>query len=143
MSEPIFLMIGGEKVELPPIMNFATLKRAWPAINAFGGTRDGVEQCACAIRVVSFALVKTRPDLTPEVIEERLRVRLDDEATNERAILFRGYRDLLIASGLVKTEDPLGEAAPAPDGQTALANDPAPATSTGTSTPSSPSWRRR
>ena len=36
MSEDNIVTIGGEAIVLPPILNFASLKRAWPAIRASG-----------------------------------------------------------------------------------------------------------
>jgi hypothetical protein len=107
--DAITLTIGGERVALPPILNFAALKRAWPGITALGEATGTVERVAAAIRVVSAALHRVRPELTPEEIEERLR-------PDEMAGLVGILPAILDASGLV----PSGEARPAGKGSTAI-----------------------
>jgi hypothetical protein len=73
--------IGGEEITLPAIMNFATLKRCWPAITAFDGAADDISRVSSALAFLAMVLAEARPDLTPHVLEQRLRVqRFDPDA---------------------------------------------------------------
>jgi hypothetical protein len=107
MAEQNTVTIGGEDVVLPPIMNFATLERAWPALQAMAAAQDPIASAASAIALVAAALVSTRPDLTMPVIKERLRINVVD-GTDERPGLLRAVDRLCVASGLVRA----GEARP-------------------------------
>jgi hypothetical protein len=99
--EPIAITLGGEAVAIPPVMNFAQLKRAWPGIRALGEAADMVDRVSASIRILAAALGRVRPELTAEEIEERLR-------PGEMAGLMAALPFLLEASGLV----PSGEAGP-------------------------------
>jgi hypothetical protein len=100
----VTIMIGGEAVVVPPVASFAALKRAWPAIQAFETATDPVELAAAAIRLVGAALARSRPELTPEELEERVGV-------GEIAGLVDSVPSLLRASGLIPVGEPQ---APAP-----------------------------
>jgi hypothetical protein len=65
------IVIGGEVIGVPP-MNFASLKRAWPAIRALPDMRDAVEQAGAVVEIVAAALAAVRPELTIAEIEQRL-----------------------------------------------------------------------
>lgn len=108
MAERVTVMIGGEAIALPPILNFAALKRAWPGIKALGQAADTVERVAATVEIVAAVLRRDRPELTREEIEERLR-------PGEMVGLVDALPALLDSSGLV----PSGEAAPAGTGSTA------------------------
>jgi hypothetical protein len=108
MTDINSVTIGGEAIPLPPILNFAALKRAWPGIKAFGAATDTVERVSAAIAVVSATLARQYPELTPAEIEERLR-------PGEIMGLVEALPAILDASGLV----PSGEATPAEPGSTA------------------------
>jgi hypothetical protein len=101
MTEPVTITIGGEAVTVPPVMNFALLKRAWPAIRRLGETQDVIERLDAAVGIVAAALMRARPELTAEEIAERLK-------PEEMAGLFGVVPTILDASGLV----PPGEARP-------------------------------
>jgi hypothetical protein len=108
MTETMLVTIAGEAVSVPAVMNFTALKRAWTSITALGEAADPVAQIEAAIGIVAAALAKVRPDLTADVIGERLK-------GPEMIGLLGAVPALLAASGLV----PAGEAQPgiAPAGQ--------------------------
>lgn len=110
MPDPINVSIGGEVVSVPPILNFAGLERAWPAIKASAGATDPIARVSSDIAVISAAIIMTRPDLTVPVIKERLRIGLADD-TDERSGVSEAVGKLLVASGLIRA----GEATP-PEG---------------------------
>lgn len=70
-GETIAFTIGGETIAVP-ILNFAALKRAWPAIRALPTESDLVGQAGRVVEIVAAALAGTRPDLTVAEIEQRL-----------------------------------------------------------------------
>ena len=117
MTEPVTVRIGGETIALPPLLNFAALKRVWPAMRALDTTADPVEQTAARIAIVAGALLPTRPDLTGPEIEKRLRINLFD-GTDEVAGLAAAVHELLVASGLIREAAATGEAQPAADAAT-------------------------
>jgi hypothetical protein len=100
MSEDNIVTIGGEAIVLPPILNFAGLKRAWPAMRASGATTDSTDRVSADIAVIAAALLPTRPDLTIPEIEKRLRINRFD-GTDERPGIMDAVTRLMIASGLV------------------------------------------
>ena len=71
-SETIDFVIGGETIAVP-ILNFAALKRAWPAIRALPTETDLVGQAGRVVEIVAAALSGPRPELTIGAIEQRLR----------------------------------------------------------------------
>ncbi len=91
------IVIGGEVIGVPP-MNFASLKRAWPAIRALPDMRDAVEQAGAVVEIVAAALAAVRPELTIAEIEQRL-------SGGEVLALVGAAPRLLAASGLVRSED--------------------------------------
>ena len=120
MADPIFLVIGGEQVTIPPIMNFATLERAWPCIRAWNTAADEFDREVAAIGMISAALITTRPDLTPMEIKNKLASALFDEAgiplaASERVGLLVAANALLFASGLVRAGEVVPPEAPAAD----------------------------
>jgi hypothetical protein len=105
MPDPIKVTIGGEEIIIPPIMNFATLERAWPAICAWNATSEDVEKEAANIALISAALIVTRPEMSVAEIKLRLKAGLfgpDGKIlpNSERMGLSRAANDLLVASGL-------------------------------------------
>jgi hypothetical protein len=100
--------IGGETILLPPIMNFATLERVWPALKALDQTQDVIERTASRIAIVSGVLLGTRPDLTVPVIKAKLLIK----DYNEIAGLIDPVHRLMVASGLLSEGLAPGEAAP-------------------------------
>ncbi len=108
MPEPVTVPIGGQDVSVPPIMNFSTLERVWPALKGFSTETDPIAQVSYAVAIISGAVIATRPDLTVAAIKDRLRVNLAD-GTDERGGIVRAADALCLASGLVR----LGEAKPA------------------------------
>lgn len=99
-DETIAVVIGGETIAVP-ILNFAALKRAWPAIRALPGEVDLIGQASRVIEILAAALMATRPELTAGEIERRLRA-------DEIAGLVAAAPRLLDLSGLI----PRGEAVP-------------------------------
>jgi len=108
MTETMIVTIGGEAVAVPAVMNFTALKRAWMSIMALGEAADPVAQIEAAIGIMAAALARVRPDLTADVIGERVE-------GAEMIGLLSAVPALLASSGLV----PTGEAQPgtAPAGQ--------------------------
>jgi len=108
MAETISVSVGGEEIALPLILNFATLKRAWPAIQARELAGDSVGQAAASLAVIAAILIESRPELTLPELEKRLRVARFDPATgapvaeDERRGVVLGIDELLICSGLVR-----------------------------------------
>ena len=100
MSEDNIVTIGGEAIVLPPILNFASLKRAWPAIRASGAATDSTDRIAADIAVIAAVLLPTRPDLTVPEIEKRLRINRFD-GSDERPGIMDAVTRLMIVSGLV------------------------------------------
>nr|WP_294564479.1 hypothetical protein [uncultured Rhodopila sp.] len=117
MAEPITVTIGGEVIALPPIMNFATLERVWPAIKAAEATSDPIEQTAARVAIVSAALLATRPDLTVPAIKALLRVNLVD-GTDETVSLAQSIQEMLLQSGLIRTGEVKPPETPAADATT-------------------------
>ena len=100
MSADNIVTIGGEAIVLPPILNFASLKRAWPAIRASGAATDSTDRVAADIAVIAAVLLPTRPDLTVPEIEKRLRINRFD-GSDERPGIMDAVTRLMIVSGLV------------------------------------------
>ncbi len=71
-DDTIDFIIGGERVAAP-ILNFAALKRAWPAIRGLATETDLVGQASRVVEIVAAAVSRIRPDLTIAEIEQRLR----------------------------------------------------------------------
>ena len=100
MSEDNIVTIGGEAIVLPPILNFAGLKRIWPGIRVSGATKDPTERVAADIATIAGALLPTRPELTALEIEKRLLINRAD-GTDERPGIMEAVTLLMIASGLI------------------------------------------
>ena len=109
MSDTITVTIGGEVIPLPLIMNFATLKRVWPAVRAFSNSTDPIDIVSTAIGFVSALLVTTRPELDVPEIEKRLVVGAKGD---EQAALTECVNAILKASGLTRDAAEAGEAPP-------------------------------
>lgn len=112
MADVVTVIIGGEPVTIPLVMNFETLERVWPAIKASSRATDSVEQAAASIAVISGAIIASRPDLSISEIKSRLRVNIMD-GTDERPGIVRAADELLIASGLIKVGEDQPPEAPA------------------------------
>ena len=103
VEDTIDFIIGGETIAAP-ILNFAALKRAWPAIRSLADETDLLGQASRVVEIVAAALSRTRPDLTVAEIEHRLRV---DEVVG----LVATAPLLLDLSGLIPRGEPrAGEA---------------------------------
>ena len=100
MSEDNIVTIGGEAIVLPPILNFASLKRTWPAIRASGAATDSTDRVAADIAIIAAVLLPTRPELTVPEIEKRLRINRFD-GSDERPGIMDAVTQLMIVSGLV------------------------------------------
>ena len=61
MSENNFVTIGGEAIVLPPILNFASLKRVWPAMRASGAATDSTDRVAADIAVIAAGRPRDGP----------------------------------------------------------------------------------
>lgn len=131
MTETVTVKIGGEDIVLPLILNFAALKRAWPALLAWDEAADPVAKTSSALAFVANILAKTHPALTQPALEERLRVErykpgTDQETEHdERTGLNRAVRRVAVESGLVPQTPP----APQPEPPAAIES---PSTETGT-----------
>jgi hypothetical protein len=106
------VIIGGEAIAVPPI-NFAALRRAWPAIQALPRQTNALDQAAAVVEILAAAFRRTRPELTAEAIEERL------EGT-EFLELIAALPALLEQSGLVPKGEAMPEARPATSPGTTL-----------------------
>ena len=121
MPEPINVTIGGEVIQVPPIMKFDVLERAWPLVQAWNSALaagDDFAREVAAIGIISAALVKARPELLPHEIKSRLSVALFDEngapiIEAERYGILIATSDLLRASGLVSSGEARPPATPA------------------------------
>lgn len=110
MDDPVFVTIGGEKIELPPVANFAQLQRLWPAMKALDATQDIIERTTARLAIISAALKESKPELGVPELAKRLRIDQYDEMLG----LIAPVEAFLIASGLVKAR-----ADAAPDGAAA------------------------
>jgi hypothetical protein len=131
LSDTINVRIGGEDIALPLILNFAQLKRAWPAIDAVENATNEITRVSAILAFFAALLAKTQPALTQPALEERLIVKRWDPATDgervesdERLGVITAFREVCEASGLIPRMPP----EPSPGAQTA-AN---PSTATGT-----------
>jgi hypothetical protein len=97
MTDTMFT-IGGEDVPVPS-MNFKALKVALPAARAISTESDVVSMTSQVILILEAALAKTRPDLTADVIEDRL-------TGPEMEGLMANLPKLMQASGLIKDLPP-------------------------------------
>jgi hypothetical protein len=135
---PTFVQIGGETIELPPIITFDVLERAWPSVRAFRAASqagDPVAQIAAAIGICAAALVEKRPELSVPEIKKRLRV--GSVAGDERDGLLVSMVQLLERSGLISPAgQKSGEQEPSESGPT---DSPTSSPTTSTSNTSSPS----
>jgi len=118
VTDTVTVRIGGEDIELPLIMNFAALKRCWPAMQAWEAASDSIPLTSASIAFIAALLAKTRPELTQPAIEERLRIKRFDPETgapsdeDERLGVIRAVREICLASGLIQKAPPEGEARP-------------------------------
>lgn len=104
---PIVVVIGGERLTLPPIGNLKQMARIWPAMKAMDASDDIVRKTAARLALIAGVLAETRPDLTLPELEKRLRPQLYD-GTGEIWGLIEPVHRFLVASGLVAA----GEAKP-------------------------------
>jgi hypothetical protein len=111
-DEPNFVTIGGERIQLPAVMNFAVLRRVLPGINASAAATEKFAQDAAHICVVAALLVETRPEFSVVEIEKRLLINMRD-GSDERPGLADAVNKLIEVSGLVPLE-------PVPAGDPAL-----------------------
>jgi len=107
--------IGGEDIVLPAIMNFTTLERAWPALQALDDAPDHVARVARSLAFLAQVLLETRPDLSLPELKKRVRVqRFDPDSgepveVDERPGVIAAVRQLCIASGLISKNPPRPE----------------------------------
>ena len=110
--------IGGKSYEIEAL-GFEALKQAWPHIKKNQDAAkprapgeepvevDPIEQMSNAIAIVSAALVKKYPEMTPDRIE-------DEISAIECAALDRAIIDVMVAAGFAQRGVPAsGEAVPA------------------------------
>ena len=118
--------IGGQAIELPNILTFDVLERAWPAVKALADAKTTIEQTAAGLAMVSAVIITTRPELN--VVELKKRLRINELAGgDERPGLMDACNQLMRQSGLVPKA---GEAAPPGEGQDQAATETGPLTST-------------
>ena len=129
--DKIPVTIGGNVIELPPILTFDVLERGWPAVKALADATDKIQQVSAALALVSAVIITTDASLNVVELKKRLRVNAI-AGVDEREGLMVAVEQLMRQSGLVPRE---GEATPLGAGQTLAAT----ATGDQTSTISSPS----
>lgn len=112
MPDPIKILIGGEEVTLPLILNFALLDRAYPSIEAMTEAPNMIARTAAEVAFVSCVVMDVKPELTVPEIKRRLRVNVED-GTDEREALSVAVDQVIRQSGLFrrKVAEP-GEAVP-------------------------------
>lgn len=106
-----------------PVMKFKALKQSFPILQKVQEAEDPMEMVSAGIQVLSIAMIKEHPDMTPEWLEENMNI-------SETVGIGTFIKDVMVEAGLVSKED--GEALLAGEG-------PGAAPSTETSTPSSQS----
>nr|WP_294549979.1 hypothetical protein [uncultured Rhodopila sp.] len=108
MADPVFVTIGGERFELPPILNFACLERVWPAMKARDAcpADDIVGRTAANLAIVAGALLKTKPAMTLPVLKEKLGAAIFTVDSPEMFGLTESVNQLLLQSGLIKVDAP-------------------------------------
>lgn len=89
--------IGGTDYDVPP-MKFKTLKKAYPIIMAARESDDPMEVASVGIEVLSLAMTKQHPDMTPEWLEEEMFI-------NETMALGEFIGQIMVDSGLVTEGD--------------------------------------
>ena len=130
-TDKIPVTIGGQVIELPHILTFDVLERAWPSIQALADANTTLQQTAAGLAMVSAVIIATRPELN--VVELKKRLRINDLAGgDERPGLMDACNRLMRESGLVQR---VGENPPPVPGQAQAAT----AGGDQTSTISSPS----
>jgi hypothetical protein len=132
VSDTINVRIGGEDIAVPLILNFAQLKRAWPAIDAVENATNEITRVSAILAFFAALLAKTQPALTQPALEERLIVKRWDPATDgervesdERLGVITAFREVCEASGLIPRMPP----EPGPGAEAAAAS---PSTAIGT-----------
>ncbi len=122
MTDTVKVRIGGEEIAVPLIMNFATLKRTAAARDAFAEASDQMGQVAAGLALIAQILLKTKPELSAPALEEKLRVRHYDPATDdaetgedERPGLIEAIVEIYKASGLIPRKPPVMPAAETED----------------------------
>ena len=116
---PIKVKIGGEDVEVPDVLNFATMKKIWAPLQ-IASSKDAtpIDRQSASIRILAAALMRANPELSAEEIENRLLVRAGDDGRglSEADLLIDAVNRLLASSGLIPkdvVEQPqTGEAQP-------------------------------
>ena len=98
MSENITVTIGGAPIQVPAILTFNRLKLCQPAYKELSHSVDLIDVTAIAARVISVALMDTRPELSPEEIELRL---VPSEMTGLRNAMFK----LLVDCGIFVSKE--------------------------------------
>lgn len=91
------VMIDGKAYPLP-VMKFKQLKQAFPLIEQVQGATDPMEMASAAIAVVSIAMSREHPEMTPEWLEENMTIL----ETKELGAVMMG---IMIQSGLVTEGD--------------------------------------
>lgn len=127
-KKPITIKIDETEYTFPK-MKFKTLKQAFKLVMSVQGEEDPMVLADAAIAVVSMALVKKHPTLTPEWIEENLNA---DETNQLTPIMM----NLMVDAGLMTRAEGaslMGEAA----------GEQLAPPSTEISTPSSPNWSQQ
>lgn len=112
--------IDGKEYNIPK-MKFKQLKACFPLVMAAQNAEDPMEMASAAIAVLSVALTKAHPEMTPEWIEENIEV-------EETKALGRVIADIMIQAGLMNEGD--AKAALAGEAPGALQAPPSTETST-------------
>jgi len=115
--QPLVVTIGGETITLPKILNFLTLERLWPSLQALAESKDNVVRAAAALGIVSAVMIEARPELSVAELKKRLLI-FDANGNDERTELFVAVDRLLIASGLVRRGEAEAPGSPAPGAET-------------------------
>lgn len=103
MSDTITVKIGGEQIDLPLVLNFATLERVWPCIKAMNAASDTIAETGAAIGMVAALLLPKRPELNAVEIKQRVRINLRD-GTDERIGIVTAVSAIIRESGLIPAE---------------------------------------
>lgn len=65
------ILIDGKPYQIP-VMKFKTLKLAYPIVQEAQGADDPISMAEAGFKVLSLAMIKENPDMTPDWLEENM-----------------------------------------------------------------------